>query len=141
MPSALRARYRWRPREPSQIGGRLPVLVTFEKRGRRIGDHLLKQKVHKQKQWLCLEHEQQGLVFRIVVEVLMHAPRFDDHDIAGLPRNFPAVMDIVTASLQYEEHRAVQMSVLLAIGAWSIGFDVGLDGLRDLSAARRNADL
>ena len=97
--------------------------------------------MHEQKERLGLEHQQHRFVFRIVVEVLMHAPRFDDHDVAGLPVDAPAVVDVVAAPLDNEEHSAIQVAVLLAEGAGAIGFDVGLDRLADGGGARRNAGL
>ena len=64
--------------------------------------------------------------------MLMHAAVLDEHDVARLPRNMPAVMDVVAAALEDIEHGAVQMPVLLAVGARRIGLDMGLDRLRDL---------
>ena len=55
--------------------------------------------------------------FRIVVEVLVHAAVLDEHDVAGLPVDVPAVMDVVAVALEHVEHRAVEMAVLLAGGA------------------------
>ncbi len=68
--------------------------------------------------------------FRIVVEVLMHAAGLDDHDVAGLPVDPPAVMDVMAAALQHEEHRAVQMPVFLAERSRPIGLDMRFDRLR-----------
>src|SRR6185312_12966351 len=63
------------------------------------------------------------------------------HDVAGLPGDLAAVMDVVAAALDHVEHGAVEMAVLLAEGAGTIGLDVGLDRLGDLRVARRDADL
>src|SRR5213075_2909322 len=102
---------------------------AFQKRGGRIGDHLLEQQVHEEEQRLGLEDQQHRLVFRIVVEVLMHTAGLDDHDVAGLPIDAPSVMDVVASTLDDEEDGAVEMSVLLAVCAWSVSFDMRLDRL------------
>ncbi len=38
-----------------------------------------------------------------------------------------AVVHVVTAALEHIKHRAVEMSVLLAVGAGRVGLDVGFE--------------
>ncbi len=45
-------------------------------------------------------------------------------------------MDVVTAALEHVEHGAVEVPVLLAIGAGRIAFDVGLDRLHHIGGLR-----
>ena len=66
-----------------------------------------------------------------IIEVLMHRAVLDQHHVAGLPFDAAAVMDIVAVAFEDVEHRAVEVSVLLAGGLWRIGLDVGLDRLDD----------
>jgi hypothetical protein len=94
--------------------------------------------VHEQEQGLRLEHQQHRLFVGRVVEVLMHAAVLDDHHVAGLPRNMPAVVHVVAAALQYVEHRAVEMAVLLAGGHRGIGLDVRFDRLGDVDRLGRD---
>src|SRR4051812_5216295 len=69
----------------------------------------------------------------------MHAAGFDDHDVAGLPIDAAAVMNVIAAPFDDEEHGAVQMAVLLAEGTGTIGFDMRLDGLANRCRAGRDA--
>src|SRR4051812_29810986 len=71
----------------------------------------------------------------------MYAAGFDDHDLAGLPIDAAAVMDIVTAPFDDEEHGAVQMPVLLAECARAISFDVRFDRLANCGRSRSNPGL
>ena len=87
--------------------------------------------MHEQEQRLGLQHEQDRLVVGVVVEVLMDAAVLDDHDVAGLPVDAAAVMDVMAAAFEHIEHGAVQVAVLLAVGAGRIGLDMRLDRLRD----------
>src|SRR5262249_32117866 len=68
---------------------------------RRIGHDFLEQQVHEQEQRFRLEHQQDRLVLGIIVEVLMHAAVLDDHDVAGLPVDAAAVVDVVAAALDH----------------------------------------
>src|ERR1700722_15662659 len=68
--------------------------------------------------------------------MLVHTAIFDDHDIAGFPFDTPAVMDIMTSAFKHIKYRTVQMPMLLTIGAWRIGFDMRLNGLRDAGMLR-----
>src|SRR6185312_17085389 len=67
----------------------------------------------------------------IVVEVLMDAAVLDDHHVAGLPGDVLAVVHVVAAALEHVEHGAVQVAVLLSVGARRVDLDMGLDRLRD----------
>ena len=69
--------------------------------------------------------------FGIVVEMLVDAAVLDDHHVAGLPGNVPAVVHVVAAALEHVEHRAVEVAVLLAVGAGRIGLDVRFHRLDD----------
>ena len=85
--------------------------------------------MHEQEQRLRLEHQVDAFLVLGVVEVLMHAAVLDQHHVAGLPWDPPAVMHVVAVALEHVEHRAVEMAVLLAAGLGRIGLDVGLDRL------------
>src|SRR4030088_1127571 len=67
--------------------------------------------------------------------MLVHAAAFHDHDVARLPLNMPPVMDVVAAALQDVEDRAVEVAVLLPVGAGRVDLDMGLDRLRDVGGA------
>src|SRR5262249_24978663 len=58
--------------------------------------------------------------------------------VAGLPRNMTAVVHVVAVALEYIEHRAVEVAVLLPIGAGRIGLNVRLDRLRHRNGLRRD---
>src|SRR5215467_9403214 len=120
----------------SQVLRRAEILVAGRCFVGRVGHDLLEQEVHEQKQRLGLEYQKDRLVVRVVVEMLMHARAFDDHDIARLPLDAAAVMNIVAAALEHIEHGAVEMPVLLAIGAGCIAFDMGLDRLHHIGGLR-----
>src|SRR5262249_48872726 len=113
----------------SQVLRRAGILVAGRWFVGRGGHDLFGQEGHEQKQRLGLEHQKDCLVVGVVVEMLMYARAFDDHDIARLPLDAAAVMDIVTAALEHIEHGAVEMPMLLAVGAGRIAFDMGLDRL------------
>src|SRR4051794_31238462 len=68
--------------------------------------------------------------------MLMHAAVLDDHHIAGLPGNMPAVMDVMAAALDHVEHRAVEMPVLLPVSARRVDLDMRLDRLRHVGVRR-----
>src|SRR5262249_59664362 len=53
-----------------------------------------------------------------------------------LPRNVPAVVHVMAAALEHVEHRAVEMTVLLAVGARRIGLDMRLHRLNDRGGLR-----
>jgi len=61
----------------------------------------------------------------------MHAAVLDEHDVAGLPLDATAVMDVVAAPFEHVEAGAVEMAVLLAVGAGRVDLDVGFDRLGD----------
>src|SRR6516162_8053199 len=84
----------------SEVGGRGPVLVPERGRLRRPLDDLLEQQVHEEEEGLGLEDQEDRLRVGIVVEVLVHAAVLDHHDVAGLPRDVAAVMDVVAAALE-----------------------------------------
>ena len=88
------------------------------------------------KRGLALKTSRHRFILRIVIEMLMHTTGFDDHDIAGLPVDPATIMNVVTAPLEHEKHRAVQMAVLLAIGTRSVCLDMGFDRLPNRSRAR-----
>src|SRR5215471_2346019 len=87
--------------------------------------------MHEEEQRLGFEHQENGLLVGIVVEVLMHATVLDDHHIASLPRDVAAVVYVVAAALEHVEHRAVEVAVLLAEGARRVGLDVRFHRLDD----------
>ena len=95
--------------------------------------------MHEKEQRFCLEHQQHRFIFRIVVEMLMHAAGLDNHDVTGLPVDAAAVMDVIAAALQDKEHRAVEMAVLLPERTRAIGFNMGFDRLADGSRAGGDA--
>src|SRR5206468_3917907 len=101
-------------------------------RRRRKGDDLLVEEVHEEEQRLRLEDEQNRLILRVVVEVLMNAAVLDDHRVAGLPLDAPPVVDIMAAALEDVEDGAVEMPVLLAVSAGGVDLDMRLDRLRHL---------
>jgi hypothetical protein len=80
--------------------------------------------MHEQEERLGLEYQQDRLLLGIVVEMLVHAAVLDDHHIAGFPRNVAAIVHVVAPALEHVEHRAVEMPVLLAVGARGIGLDM-----------------
>src|SRR5262245_24609300 len=115
----------------SDVGRRAKVfLALWRLVGRPLND-FLEQEVHEQEQRLGLEHQQDRLVLGVVIEVLVHAAVLHEHHVAGLPGNVPAVMDVVAASLEHVEAGAVEMAVLLAIGAGRVDLDMRLDRLGD----------
>src|ERR1700730_17960143 len=63
--------------------------------------------------------------------MLMYASALDNHDLARLPVDAPAVVNIVAATLEHVKAGTVQMAVLLAVGARGIDLDMRLDRLHD----------
>src|SRR5262249_16398462 len=125
----------------SDVGRRLVILLAG---GRIVGrplDDLLEQEVHEQEQGLRLEHQQDRLVLGVVVEVLVHAAVLDEHHVTGLPRNVAAVVHVVAAALEHVEAGAVEVAVLLAVGARRVDLDVGLDRLGDVGVLRADGVL
>src|SRR5262249_53435765 len=59
-----------------------------------------------------------------------------DHDVARLPRDVAAVVHVVAAALEHVEHRAVEVAMLLAVGARRIGLDMRLQRLDDRGRLR-----
>src|SRR5262249_9943310 len=126
------------PRWRSQILRRPEILVAGRRLVGRIGDDLLEQEVHEQEQRFGLENQQDRFVVGIVVEVLVHASALHDHHVARLPVDPAAIVDVVAAPLEHVEHRAVEMAVLLPVGAGRIALDMGLDRLNDVGRSRRD---
>ena len=83
----------------------------------------------------ALNTSRMRVVVGIVVEVLMHAAVLDEHEVARLPVEALAVVDVVAAPLEHVEHGAVHMSVLLAVGAGRVDLDMRLDRLGDAAAS------
>ncbi len=110
-----------------RLGLRLP---------RRPGRDLLKDQMHEKEQRLGLGDQHDGFLFRIVVQVLMHAGVFDDQRVARLPIEAAAVMDIVALAFEHIEYGAVHMAVPLAVTARREAVDVAFDGLCDLGRTR-----
>ena len=130
MPSPQKTRQTDRRFPQISAGGCVAVLAGRQCVWRPFHD-LLEQEVHEQEQRLCLEHQQDRLFLRIVVEVLVDAAVLDDHHVARLPGNVPAVVHVMAAALEYVEHRAVEVAVLLAVGTRRIGLDMRLHRLDD----------
>src|SRR5215472_9020037 len=70
--------------------------------------------------------------------MLMHAPVLDQHHVPGLPFHVPAIVDVVAMTLEYIEHRAVEMTMLLAGIERRVAFDMRLDRLHDIDRLRRD---
>src|SRR5215813_6594486 len=115
----------------SDVGRRPIVLLAFRRVVGRPFDDLLEQEVHEQEQRFGLEHQQDRLVLGVVVEVLVHAAVLHEHDVAGLPWDVPAVVDVVAAPLEHVEAGAVEMAVLLPVRAGCVDLDMRLDRLGD----------
>ena len=90
------------------------------------------------KKWLCFEYQKKSLIVRIIVEVLMYATVLNDHCITGFPIYTLAIMNIVASAFQNIKDGAIQMAMLLAVRAWGVDFDMGLNGLSHLSMLRAN---
>src|SRR5262245_50364285 len=68
--------------------------------------------------------------------MLVHARAFHDHHVARFPVDAAAVVDVMAAAFEYIEYGAVEMPVLLAVGAGRVAFDVGLDRLHHIGGLR-----
>src|SRR6266446_628789 len=68
--------------------------------------------------------------------MLVHTGALDDHHVARFPVDAAAVMDVVAAAFEHVEHGAVEVPVLLAVGAGCVAFDVGLDRLHNVGGLR-----
>src|SRR5487761_136545 len=122
--------------DESEISRRREVFVAGRRRRGRIAHDLLEQQMHEQEQRLRLERQQVRVVVGIVVEMLVHAAVLDQHEVARLPVEPLAVVDVVAATLEHVEHGAVHVSMLLSMSARCVDLDVGLDRLRDCGGKR-----
>src|SRR5262249_44241385 len=113
------------------------VLARRQFVGRPFHD-LLEQEMHEQEQRLGFEHQENCFVLGIVVEMLMDATVLDDHHVAGLPGDVPAIVHVMAAALEHVEHRAVEVAVLLAVGLGRVGLDMRFHRLDN--AGRLRAD-
>src|SRR5215472_8554859 len=98
----------------SDVGRRFEILMAGRQLVGRPFHHFLEKQVHEQKQRLRLEYQQNAILVLVVIEMLVHAAVLDQHHVAGLPFDVAAVMDVVAVALEHVEHRAIEMTVLLA---------------------------